>query len=78
VGVREQRERQSEMVLCGTGTGHWGQQGCETAVRVTERNGIVWYWYWSLAAAGGERAVRGTELNVIVCDWYWLLGAAGG
>jgi len=26
VGVRQKRERQSEMVLCGTGTGHWGSR----------------------------------------------------
>jgi len=72
VGVRQQRERQSEMVLCGTGTGHWGQQGGERAVRGTERNGIVWDWYWLLVAAGeGETAVRETEGNGIVCDWYW-------
>jgi len=52
VGVRQKRERQSEMVLCGTGTGHWVQQGGERAVREKERDCIVWDWYWSLGRAG--------------------------
>jgi len=66
------------MLLCVTGTGYWGQQGGETAVRETEGNGIVCDWYWLLVAAGeGETAVRETEGNGIVCDWYWSLERAG-
>jgi len=67
--VRQQCEGQSGTVMCGTGTGYWGQQGGETAVRGTVRKGIVWDWYWLLGAAGGERAVRGTVRNGIVWDW---------
>ena len=51
-GVRQQLEGQSETELCGTVTGYCGQQGGETAVRGTGRNGIVWDWYWLLGAAG--------------------------
>ena len=43
----------SGTLLCVTGTGYWGSGGSETAVRGTERNGIVWDWYWLLGAAGG-------------------------
>jgi len=53
-----------------------GSRGSETAVRGTERIGIVWDWYWLLGAAGDETAVRGRERNGIVWYWYWLLGAA--
>jgi len=51
-GVRQQCEGQGETVLCGTGTGYWGQQWGETGVRGKRRNGIVWDWYWLLGAAG--------------------------
>ena len=38
-GVRQQCEGKSETESCGTGTGYWGQQEDEKAVRGTERNG---------------------------------------
>ena len=52
-GVRQQREGHSETVFCGTGTVYWMQKWGETAARGTERNGIVWDWYWLLGGAGG-------------------------
>jgi len=54
-----------------------GSRG-ETAVRGTERNGIVWDCHWLLVGAGAKRAVRGTEWNGIVCYWYRELGGARG
>ena len=50
-GVRQQREGHSETVFCGKGIVYWGKKGGETAARGTERNGIVWDWYWLLGAA---------------------------
>ena len=50
-GVRQQCECRAERYCVGLVLVIGGSRVSETAVRGTERNGIVWDWYWFLGSA---------------------------
>ena len=74
MSVSQHEGAHSEILICGTVTGYWWQQCSDRALRGTERNGIVWDWYWLLAVASGVRVhCEGQSQTVtcwtVICCW---------